>query len=344
MIGIDLRCLSMDGSPGAGVAHVARGLWHALMTRRDLEIEWRAFIPRGANVCSLSGAMVSLPDDSGSSLRQALSIHRVDALLVPSGAVPWGVRIPVYPWVHDLAIFEHPEWFPQSWFKRQLTTRLFSRGLRHARHVFTVSEETKRQLLRHGFASQDITVVYPGVDLKYEPWNMEREGFALIHGTVEPRKNIPYIVSLWPRVCERLGRTVRLVISGNEGWGQVRIDYVPGIERMARVSDEERERLIASASMVLVPSFYEGFGMTAVEAMSVGTPVITSDGGSLAEVVGDGGVVLPLTQSEKWVEAIVRLFQDAAFHQEWVDRARKRARAFSWDKVVGTMMAEIQKL
>src|SRR5690349_3011273 len=115
-IGVDLRHVPVDGSPGAGVSHASKRLSEAL------------------GVITLTGPGSFLK------VRRFVKENDLDALIVPSGAVPPFVQCDVFPWVHDLAIFDHPEWFPQSGFKRFLTTNLFLQGLRKAKHVFCVSE------------------------------------------------------------------------------------------------------------------------------------------------------------------------------------------------------------
>ena len=144
-LGLDLRCLPTDGSEGAGVAHAARSLCSRLCERKD--IEWLAFVPKGTKW--EASKKINLENTDGASLRRALAFSPCDLLFVPSGAIARGLNIPAVPWVHDLIIFEHPEWFPQSWFKRQMTTRLFLRGIKSAPIVFCVSEYTKKAIIKY---------------------------------------------------------------------------------------------------------------------------------------------------------------------------------------------------
>ncbi|HEU0051254.1 MAG TPA: glycosyltransferase family 1 protein [Patescibacteria group bacterium] len=327
-IGFDLRSLPSDGSAGAGVAHAAHELWTAVLKRQS-EIEWIGFAPKGAAV--ESSKIVWLKNSSGASLRSALKSHPVDALFVASGAVPLGLSIPVYPWVHDLAIFSHPNWFPQSWFKRQLTTRLFLRGLRQAAHLFAVSENTKREIKRvAGIPEKKISVLYQGTELKFR--HERRQPYALIMGTVEPRKNIPFILKLWPKISDRIKPEPELIIAGANGWGSVPIPENNLIRRIERISNADVAHLTAQAMVALVPSFYEGFGRGALDAMALGTPVITSDQGALPEVIGTGGQIISLNQPDQWVKAICRLFKEPEEVDYWSKAGLKRAEDFSWER------------
>ena len=152
-IGIDLRCVPGDGSPGAGVAHAARAMTTALMSLGAEGVTWQLYTPE------LLGSV------SGFALRRALKKYPCDVLFVPSGAVaPW-LDVECVPWVHDVAIFEHPEWFGESFFRRIVTTMLFWRGLNKAKHILAVSEDTKRELVRLlGIDSHAIVVTHEGGD------------------------------------------------------------------------------------------------------------------------------------------------------------------------------------
>src|SRR5260221_10103402 len=112
-IGVDLRCLPDDGSPGAGVEHAARELVRVLVTVGGSEVSWTLFLQQ-TSAWEGDGAVVRLAGKRGSDLREALRRHPCDLLFVPSGAVPPNVGIPTVPWVHDVDIFSHPEWFSES--------------------------------------------------------------------------------------------------------------------------------------------------------------------------------------------------------------------------------------
>ena len=141
-LGIDLRCLPTDGSPGSGIAHAAREITRAIID--DGRVAVVAYVPRGA---SFERQDVQLGGIRRSDLIRGLKRRPCDVLLVPSGAVSPGLPVTAVPWVHDVDIFSHPEWFPQSWLKRWLTTSLFLRGIRRAPRVFAVSS-TQKALLR----------------------------------------------------------------------------------------------------------------------------------------------------------------------------------------------------
>ncbi len=343
-IGVDLRVLPADGSPGAGIAHAARALWQAMLPLASFyDLTLVGFAPQKALVGK--GKVVRLQGASGDALRQALKKNEVDALFVPGGAIPPGVKIPTYPWVHDLAIFDHPTWFPQSLFKRFLTKRLYLDGLKKAPHVFAISEDTKTMIRKRAkLPLYDITVTYEGADLKRIRRAKPEEPFALILGTVQPRKNIPFILSLWPEVCRRLKKTVSLVIAGEDGWGDVSISpTIAGVKRYRHFSDAERNGFLQDASMVLLPSLHEGFGLVALEAMTLGTPTLAIDRRALPAGIGCCGRTQPCAEPEQWIREIVKLFTYPAYAAEWGKRGQKQAARFSWEKTARKILAILAK-
>jgi len=104
-----------------------------------------------------------------------------------------------------------------------------------------------------------------------------------------------------------------------------RIQWLSGVDQSHMV------KLYAESAVAVVPSLYEGFGLPAVEAMACGIPLVSSDGGALSEVVGDGGVQVPAGDAEALERALDDMLSDPSAQREWARRARQRAETqFSW--------------
>ncbi|KAA0205764.1 glycosyltransferase family 1 protein [Candidatus Uhrbacteria bacterium] len=324
-LGIDLRHVPTDGTAGAGVPHASRELADAFREHAG---------GYGMETIGFRGRMRSWE------LATRCRRERLDVLFAASGAVAPFLPVPAFPWVHDVAIFRHPEWFPQSSIKRLVTTRLFLRGVRNAPHVFAVSEDTKRTLVEvAGIDPQRVTVTYQGVEASSADPETRYDEYALIVGTIEPRKNIPFIIELWDDVQRALAADVKLVIAGRTGWGNVEIPKRDWIIRVDHPDDEARDRLYAGARVLLMPSLYEGFGRMALEAMSAGVPVIASSRGAIPEVIGDAGVLLDPTDRFSWIREIVHGFEGR------LDGKRGMARAsnFSWEKTARIILAKVKE-
>ncbi len=315
-LAIDAR--GIDDGLGAGIAHASRELIQELKAQaEDFQIEIVTYTRRG----------------SGFHLRQRLKKDRINHIFVASGAVSPFLSGTFYPWVHDLAIFEHPEWFPQSSLKRLLTTNLFLFGLGRAKHIFAVSEDTKRALMRIAHVtSEKVSVTYQGI--KKSSYECRISGpYALILGTLEPRKNIQMVDAIWPEILKHVPNA-RLIVAGRNGWGDVQIHHA---ERVMDFDDTERDKLLASASMLLIPSLHEGFGRTALEALSLGVPVIASDRGALPEIVGEAGRLIDAVDVESWQGAIVDAFQGKMDGGKGIAQSGR----FSWECTARTILAKI---
>ncbi|MFA5935488.1 MAG: glycosyltransferase family 1 protein [Patescibacteria group bacterium] len=366
IIGIDLRCLPTDGSQGAGVAHAARFLTEELVIR-NVPWTWKLYVPSGAVSIGSAGGerrrIVELHDASGTALRSALREDPCDLLFVPSGSIPPRLPVRAVPWVHDVAIFHHPEWFPQSLLRRTLTTSLFRHGVKSAPFVFAVSEDTKAELVsRFGLDPARIIVTLEGGDpflgvlhgheLR-ERKRLAKErvavsgitnAFVLALGTVEPRKNLAHLVSSWRRACSSFNRAVDLVIAGNDGWkledvyASMRKSIVPErdgsrIHRLQMLDDDARRDLLLAADLVAVPSFHEGFGLTALEAMQAETPIIAARTGALPEVIGETGVLLDPSDQEAWSNALVGLMNDDVSRIDIALAGKSRSQGMTWEGV-----------
>lgn len=365
-IGIDLRCLPSDGSFGAGVAHAARAMTRALAVLEAPEVAWVLYVPEGADIGdSLQERcrIVRMRTASGTSLRRALRDVPCDRLFIPSGAVAPGLSVPCIPWVHDVAIFEHPEWFGESLFRRMVTTRLFRQGIRRAEKILAVSEDTRGRLIRLFRKDPDmVTVTHEGGDevLGSTHGTSLREGkqrakrrlaergisqpFVLMLGTLEPRKNIPLLIEAWHRSVASSSRPYDLVIGGRDGWKLGSIiaafdeakayvsEHGPHLHRVQAISDDDRRDLLLAADVVAVPSMHEGFGLTALEAMQAETAVIASNVGGLPEALQGAGLLLPPQDTDAWAGALKGLFEDDEARMALALEGKARSQGMTWER------------
>ena len=120
-----------------------------------------------------------------------------------------------------------------------------------------------------------------------------------------------------------------------------RLGLVDHIRFVGDASHEEINRLYAESAVAVVPSIYEGFGLPAVEAMAAGIPLVSSDGGALAEVVADGGLVVPAGDSDALAQTLERVLSDTALARTLGDKGRQRVeRHFCWSVCAQQMVAQ----
>jgi glycosyltransferase involved in cell wall biosynthesis len=382
-LGIDLRCLPASGDEGSGIAHAARAVARELCA----ELGERAVVYQREGARGMGGraagrpggqksgdsVIVLLKDGSRQSLVNAIRDVPCDVLFVPSGAVSPLLPVPAIPWVHDVDIFLHPEWFPQSWLKRFMTTRMFLHGVRSAPRVFAASSYTHDALVKLVPGIRDrVTVTGEGGDgvlAKMTDEERERERlaararltpsgikrpFVLMLGTVEPRKNIPLICDIWPEVAARVPET-DLIIAGRDGWGMKAITSFlercrarlthsgSSLIRLTDVNDALRRDLLMAASVVAVPSWSEGFGLVALEAAQAGTPVLASDRGALPEVLGKGEWLIDPSDANAWCDALAHLLKDESYRDNICQIQAHQRSVWSWEKTGKIIADEVAK-
>jgi glycosyltransferase involved in cell wall biosynthesis len=127
-----------------------------------------------------------------------------------------------------------------------------------------------------------------------------------------------------------VGSEILTLISGTE--------LAPHVRHLGYVSDVDRQGLYRSASMLVVPSFDEGFGMPVVEAMTVGVPVVAANRGALPELSGDAAQLVDPVDEEAIAEAMRRILEAPAVAQAAVERGYLRAQQYSWRASAATLL------
>lgn len=163
--------------------------------------------------------------------------------------------------------------------------------------------------------------------------------YVLFVGTPEPRKNLTRLMEAIGALRAR-GFPHRLVIAGGEGWGGVRLESAY-VEVLGRVSDESLHALYAHASCLALPSLHEGFGLPAVEAMAVGTPVVAGIRGALPEITGSAAVLVDPYDSDAIALGIERAITEP---ERLIAAGKFRAAQFTWNKAADAMAGVYKEL
>jgi glycosyltransferase involved in cell wall biosynthesis len=219
-------------------------------------------------------------------------------------------------------------------------------------HIIAVSESTKRDIVRlTGAPEHKITVVYEAAHPIYRPLEDVQlcqtikdkfglcDDFILFVSTIEPRKNVPTLLMAYKQLLDNYRAPVNLALGGDKGWLSdevfALVDKLGLQERvrfLGHVSPEDLLGLYNAAQVLVHPAFYEGFGLTPLEAMACGTPVIVSNTSSLPEVVGDAALLVEPTDVDGLAVAIWRVLSDPGLRKQMIQKGLQRARSFSWQK------------
>jgi len=250
--------------------------------------------------------------------------------------------------VHDLAIYKNPAWFPSQIFSTKL---LVPRSLRSADKIIAVSESTRKDLKEiFNVPAKKVKVIYEGAQVKkilvrskndslkrFKLWSK----YILFIGTLTPRKNIIALLRAYKQILswEPGFSEYQLVLAGAKSFKSEEIfDEIKDlklnkqIKYLGYITHNQKIELMKKATCFTFPSSYEGFGLPVLEAMVLGTPVITSDISSLPEVAGKAALLVNPEKEQEIAKALKKLLSDKKLQAGLTKSGLEQAKKFSWDK------------
>ena len=274
---------------------------------------------------------------------------------------PFVKKIPSILTIHDVIPFAFRE--AMGYFKNHLVYKPAIRiAARLNTVITTVSEFSKQDISRKlGVPEEKIRVIPNGLRVPNIPGAEERkrlldrygahDGFVLNVGGIHERKNIPRLIQAFSLLV-RKGYQGKLIITGS-------VSGAPYQERMKRIcdkvvaetemgervvftgfiSEKELDHLYHCAQIFVYPSLYEGFGIPVLEAMKIGTPVITSNITVMKEIAGDAAVLVDSSNTEEIAGAMNDVLHEKSFTQELIRKGKKRAAHYSWEKTADEYLA-----
>jgi glycosyltransferase involved in cell wall biosynthesis len=265
--------------------------------------------------------------------------------------VPEGVfasPVPQVTVVHDVIPLRYPKEYPrqQPYFRHYVP-----RVLRRSRAIVASSESTSRDLAQfYGRLPKAIRVIPMGHDPeRFSPGPPPTNpAYALYVGNVMPHKNLIRLLEAFA-VTKHPSRRLVICGSGRPPHVQALRERIAALEIgslvdwHSYVSDAELVRLYRGARMLLLPSLYEGFGLTALEAMACGTPVIAGNRSSLPELVGAAALLVDPTDPDAIANAMGQLFGDDRLTAELSARGLARARLFPWERTATALRTVLRE-
>lgn len=271
-------------------------------------------------------------------------VNKYDRLFIPASALPIIHPKKSIVTIHDLAWIKYPETF--TWFNRNFLQWSTWHALKFASKIIAVSEATKQDIVKyyktdpnkisvvhHGFTYKDVTEDI--VDEKIK--EITKDPYVLFISTLQPRKNLEGVIHALKKARETEGIKHKLVVVGKTGWKFERIlqtieDNKDFVIYLNHVSDSEKDYLLKFTSALVLPSFYEGFGMTILEGFRAGVPVLCSNISSMPEVAGVAAEYFDPTNTESMVTALSKVLTNKERQQELVRLGTERLSNFSWEK------------
>jgi glycosyltransferase involved in cell wall biosynthesis len=259
-------------------------------------------------------------------------------LFAPGYTGPLRSPVPMVVAIHDVSFAAHPEWF--SWregLRRRVLTRM---SARRAARVLTISEFSKREIVHHfGVDAAKVAVTYPGVTSMAGGDTSERAPVVLYVGSVFNRRHVPELIDGFARLACRQPAARLEIVGDNRTTPRLDLDglvrasgVADRIQIRSYVADEDLRRLYRDARAFAFLSGYEGFGLTPVEALSAGIPIVVLDTPIAREIYGAAAIYVPRPDPALIASALESALFDAAGRSRLLNASAAVLARYSWDE------------
>jgi glycosyltransferase involved in cell wall biosynthesis len=287
---------------------------------------------------------------------------KADVLFVPVPALLPRASVPTVCTIHDATPLRAPSHakmvvWQQRWFLRAAVQR--------CRQIIAVSERSKADLIEaFGVAESRIAVVYNGVDKDLfndraaneeqlrslrGKLGLERQ-YIFHHGTIQPRKNLVRLIEAYRSlIAKNHNLDFDLVLAGVLGWGHeevVREAQERGAGRVmlaGELEDRELALLLKGASLVVIPSLYEGFCLPMVEAMASGVPVIAARTSCLPEISGGALRYFDPLSVEEMAGCMEQVLESSELQSTLIKQGKEQAAMFDWGRCARETLSILRK-
>lgn len=262
--------------------------------------------------------------------------------------------------VHDLTFIKYPEVVEEK--NLHYLKKIVPRAIHGADLVLTVSETVKQEIVdQFEIAPSKVHVTpIPPVESFSTPSNrpiretykVPTEKYILFASTIEPRKNLETLLDAYTQLPEKIRGEYSLVIAGGMGWKSEAIkikledlqEKYPNIITTGYYDQRDAAALFQQASVFVMPSLYEGFGMPLLEAMTGETPTIASDIPVLREVGGDASLFFSPLSAGDLSEQLCSVLEDKELAKSLILKGIKNLERYSWNKVSHDLMKKLEEL
>lgn len=294
------------------------------------------------------------------SLKRLLKKLNPDVFVATDGMIPLNTKTKTLAVIHDLNFEHHPEHLPK--LLRNYYCNYFPKFAHQATRIATVSAFSKQDICKtYQINESKIDVVYNGPNENFVPLTSSEQtkvkeqytdgyDYFLFVGTLHPRKNLINLFKAFEQFKTNTKSPKKLLIVGRKMWWTPEIEAAlnslsvkSDILFAGRVSEQELYKITASAYALTYVPIFEGFGIPLVEAMSCGTPVISSNITSMPEVVDDAGILINPFSVDEIANAMIRMNEEHCLRGNLSEKSLIQAKKFSWQKTADLLWDSIQK-
>ncbi len=291
---------------------------------------------------------------------------KADLAHVPHWAPPLASPVPVVVTVHDIIPLLLPEYRGGPLVR--LYTSLVSAATPGAALILADSNASRTDILQHfGVPESKVRAIHLAAGPQYTPagdWRVDEaikakynlpEAYVLYLGGFDARKNVRALLSAWTWVSGSVGESYPLALGGAlpRPDGRLFEDYraladelqiADTVKFIGAVAEADKPAVYRGAAAFVYPSRYEGFGLPPLEAMACGVPVITTDAGSIGEVVGDAAFLIDPQDTRKFGAGLITCLVEPSVSDHLKARGLERAQKFTWEKTARETVAAYESV
>jgi glycosyltransferase involved in cell wall biosynthesis len=291
------------------------------------------------------------------------SKNLMGAGLLPSLLTLGQIEIGWYSRKQNLKLIHDPTGYTSTVLDQLIYHLWLPRALSHVDKVLTASDHSKRDISKYlNIPMEKITVIHLAAGEHFRPLKepvirsaLDRAGvsqpYILYVGSIEPRKNLIRLLEAYAQLCQWSTSWSLVVVGARNIWksspvGETteKLKLKPFVHFTGYIPDVDLPGIYNGADLFVFPSLYEGFGLPVLEAMSCGTPVITSNTSSLPEVAGEAALLVDPYNVEEIMAAMRRVLEDSALARDLSERGLERAKKFTWEKTAQRTISVYEKM
>ena len=294
------------------------------------------------------------------SIPHALKRNKIDLFLSPDGYMSLNTKVPTLTVIHDINFEHSPDNLKPS--HQKYMTYFSPQFAQYSTRIATVSDYSKQDIVNtYHIDPEKIDVVFDGAHEGYRPLspaeqketrNQYSEGnrYFIFISTILKRKNLATLLTAFDLFKMTDTENTKLLVVGHRVWWKdelaksyQQMQHKSDVVFIGRAEPQVLSRLLGSATALVYPSFYEGFGIPIIEAFEAEVPVITSNCTSMPEVAGDAALLVDPTNAQAMADAMTQISNNPTLCAELVAKGRTRRDLFSWERTADLLWNSMMK-
>lgn len=295
------------------------------------------------------------------SVTKALKKYKADIFITTDGWLSTKTNMKTLQVLHDLHYENYPEFLP--YLTRKYYQYFFPRFVKKANQIVTVSDFCKNEIMKtYAIESNKIDVAFSSTRNEYYPLSSDEilkikkeytngQPYFLFIGPIHPRKNLNNVIKAFAQYKNTTKDGIKLVVTGSNMWRNFGKPIELQDQNVSKdivytgyLNPQELFRITGAASCLLFVSFYEGFGLPILEAMSCNVPVITSDRAAMPEVAGDAAILVNPDSVDSISNAMLKIHNDNHLRQILIHKGQINVKRYSWDNTANILWNSVLKV